>query len=321
MPRARRLIQHVLQLAYAVQTLLGDATHGLLLGLRSRAVLAAEILFLRKQLALYEERQVKPRHATNAIRCALVWLSSWFDWRPALRIVTPETFTRWHRQGFRLWWRRTSTPGRPPLPKDVQVLIRRMARDNPTWGQERIANELLLKLGLHVSPRTVRKYMPKHCVGGTGTRLQSQRWLTFLRNHAQGIVACDFCVAATATFRSKEVDQSVRHMGLHVIKTPVRTPLANAICERVIGTMRRECLDCMIPLNTRHLYSILKEWVTHYNEGRPHMSLGPGISQPISDVPVHRQAHRHRIAAAQRIVVRPVVSGLHHEYQLEKWAA
>jgi hypothetical protein len=82
--------------------------------------------------------------------------------------VKPETFTHWHRQGFRLFWRWKSKPGRSALPKDLQALIRRMAQENPTWGQERIANELLLKLSLRVSPRTVRKYMPSHCVRGPG---------------------------------------------------------------------------------------------------------------------------------------------------------
>ena len=76
-----------------------------------------------------------------------------------------------------------------------------MALENPTWRQERIANELLLKLGLRVSPRTVRKYMPSHCVGGPGKRCSSQRWSTFVRNQAKGIVAYDFCVAVTAAFR------------------------------------------------------------------------------------------------------------------------
>jgi transposase InsO family protein len=217
--------------------------------------------------------------------------------------------------------------------------------------------------------------MPNHCVGGPGKRCPSQRWSTFIRNQTKGILACDFCVTVTATFRilyvfvviehasrrlihinvtahptaqwtlqqfreaipadhtyrllihdrdsifSKEVDQGVRNMGLRVIKTPVRTPVANAICERVIGTMRRECLDFVLPLNKRHLYSILKAWVTHYNEGRPHMSLGPGIPQPIRDVSVHRQAHRHRMAAGQHVVARSVLGGLHHEYRLERCAA
>jgi len=94
-----------------------------------------------------------------------------------------------------------------------------MAQENPTWGQERIANELLLKLGLRVSPRTVRKYMPSHCVGGSGKRGQSQRWLTFIRNHAKGIVACDFCVVVTATFRILYVFVVIEHTSrrlLHV---------------------------------------------------------------------------------------------------------
>jgi hypothetical protein len=108
---------------------------------------------------------------------------------------------RWHRQGFRLFWRWTSRPGRPRIPVELQALIRQMARDNPTRGQERIANELLLKLGLRVSPRTVRKYMPKPLDPEQGRPARSQGWLTFVRNHAKGIVACDFCVAITATFR------------------------------------------------------------------------------------------------------------------------
>ena len=148
--------------------LLLDATRLLVLCLRPAPVLAAENLFLRKQLAQYQERQVKPRRANDATRIVLVWLSRFFDWRAALVIVQPATLIRWHRQGFRLFWRWKSTPGRPSLPRGLQALIRRMALENPTWGQERIANELLLKLGLRVSPRTVRKYMPGHCVGGPG---------------------------------------------------------------------------------------------------------------------------------------------------------
>ena len=111
--------------------------------LRPAPVLAAENLFLRKQLALYQERHVKPARATNATRLALVWLGRWFDWRQALVIVQPATLLRWHRQGFRLFWRWKSRRGRPPIPADLQALIRQMARENPTWGQERIANELL----------------------------------------------------------------------------------------------------------------------------------------------------------------------------------
>ncbi len=150
--------------------LLADTMRFLQLCLRPSPALAAENLFLRKQLALYQERHVKPRRATNATRLTLVWLARWFDWRQALVIVQPATFIRWHRQGFRLFWRWKSRPGRPPIPPDLQALIRRMARENPSWGEERIANELLLKLGLRVSPRTIRKYLPKRLNPGRGKR-------------------------------------------------------------------------------------------------------------------------------------------------------
>jgi transposase InsO family protein len=352
-----------------------DAGRFLRLWLRSPAQLAAENLFLRKQLALYQERHVKPRRATNTTRFALVWLGQWFDWRQALSVVKPATFTRWHRQGFRLFWRWKSRPGRPRIPGDFQALIRRMACENPTWGQERIANELLLKLGLRVSPRTVRKYMPKHLDPGRGKRTTSQHWRTFVWNHAQAIVACDFCVVVTATFRllyvfvimehatrrilhvnvtahptaqwtlqqlreaiptdhmyrfiihdrdsifSQHLDQNLRNLGLRALKTPPQCPQANAYCERLLGTLRRECLDFIIPLTETHVRRILHAWVPHYNRGRPHMSLGPGIPQPPAALPVLPQAHRHRLPPYMRVGARSLLGGLHHEYRLEEKAA
>src|SRR6266478_4098886 len=132
--------------------ILGDLVHFLCLGLRSRASLAAENLFLRKQLAFYQERTVKPRRADNPTRLTLVLLSRWFDWRDALTVARPTTFIAWHRKGFRLFWRWKSAAGRRPIPVELQRLIRRMAGENPSWGEERIANELLLKLCLRVSP-------------------------------------------------------------------------------------------------------------------------------------------------------------------------
>jgi putative transposase len=121
---------------------------------RLRFLRTTEVLFLRRELALYRERGVKPRRVDAATRVTLAFLSRWFDWRSALVIVRPETLIGWHRAGFRLWWRWKCRSGRPPIPKELRELIRRMARENPAWGQERIANELLLKLGLQVSPRT-----------------------------------------------------------------------------------------------------------------------------------------------------------------------
>jgi putative transposase len=117
--------------------------------------------FYVAELALYRERGVTPKRVDAATRVTLTFLSRWFEWRSALVIVRPETLIGWHRAGFRLWWRWKSRSGRPPIPTELRELIRRLARENPGWGQQRITNKLLLKLGLQVSPRTVGKYMPR----------------------------------------------------------------------------------------------------------------------------------------------------------------
>ncbi len=127
--------------------ILGDLLHFLRLGLRSRASLAAANLFLRKQLAFFQERKVKPRRAENPTRLTLVLLSRWFNWQDALIVVRPRTLIAWHRKGLRLIWRWKSEAGRRPIPVELQRLIQRMASENASWGEERIANELLLKLG------------------------------------------------------------------------------------------------------------------------------------------------------------------------------
>ena len=152
---------------------------------RSRGKLAAETLFLRKQLAFSKERGIKPGRIDSEGRFTLVALSRFFEWKDALAIVRPKTLIRWHREGFRMFWRWKSKMGRPAIPEELITLNRRMARENPLWGEERIANELLLKLGIRVSPRTVRKYMPKESSRGPHF---DQRWSTFLRNHAGAII-------------------------------------------------------------------------------------------------------------------------------------
>jgi putative transposase len=111
MMRLPRKLRNPVQLAGTLLTRLVEFLSFFSLCLRSPAALAAENLFLRKQLSLYQERHVKPRRATRAIRCTLVWLARWFDWRQALVIVQPATLVRWHRQGFRLFWRWRSRPG------------------------------------------------------------------------------------------------------------------------------------------------------------------------------------------------------------------
>ncbi len=120
---------------------------------------------------------------------------------------------------------------------------------------------------------------------------------------------------------SEQVDEAVEGLGLQALRTPVRAPQANAYCERLIGTTRRECLDYMIPLSEKHLQKILREWVAHYNHGRPHSSLGPGLPIPAPPLPVPPQSSRHQLPQGWRIVAKSVLGGLHHEYRLEKTAA
>lgn len=354
--------------ARIVLQLLADAVGLALLSARPRRSLEAENLVLRRQLALFKERGVKPRRIDAATRASLALLSRLCDWRSCLMVVRPETVVRWHRAGWRLLWRYKSRPGRPPIPLELRRLIRRMAVENPLWGEERIANELLVKLGIRVSPRTAGKYMPKR---PPGQPRGDQRWSTFLLTHAKAILACDFFVTVTATFRilyvfvviehgtrrlahvsvtahpsadwtlqqlreavgeegghqylihdrdrifAKHLDDSIRALGLNVLRSPVASPKANAICERVIGTIRRECLDWMIPLSEAHLRSILKSWVEHYNRGRPHSMLGPGVPDPPRGVVVvPKSESRHRLAAGALVLAKSVLGGLHHEYSL-----
>lgn len=210
--------------------------------------------------------------------------------------------------------------------------------------------------------------MPKRPVG---CPRGDQRWSTFLRNHAQAVIACDFFVAVTATFRllyvfvvihhrsrrllhfnvtkhptsawtlqqlreavgyegchrylihdrdstfARGLDESVAKLGLTVLQSPPQSPMANATCERVIGTIRREYPDWLIPLSESHLHSILKSWRSHYNQGRPHMSLGPGVPDPPA---TPRLPPRENVGPSlgERLVVRarPVSGGLHHECSL-----
>jgi putative transposase len=365
-----KALNHILNV---LLDLLLDALRLLSLTVRSGVELRAENLFLRKQLAFYAERKIKARRVNDGARLLFVFLSKLFDWKNALVIVKPETLIHWHRKGFRLFWRwKSKRRGRPRLSIEIQKLILKMAEENITWGEERIAAELLLKIGIRVSPRTVRRYMPHNPIARK--QMNSQRWMTFVRNHAKAILACDFFIAATASFQilyvlvimeigtrrivhfnvtdhltsewtlqqfregvqeetdmrflihdrdciySADLDLSIESTGIKILKTPVRAPTANAFCERLIGTFRRECLNFMIPLSDKHLRRILKEWSTHYNKGRPHSSLGPGIPDAVG-IAVNPEAPRHQIPKDQNIVSKPILGGLHHEYRLEKAAA
>ena len=114
---------------------------------------------------------------------------------------------------------------------------------------------------------------------------------------------------------ARHLDDSIRAMGLEVLRSPLATPKANAICER--GTMRRECLDWLIPMSEAHLRSMLKEWVTHYNGGRPHSALGPGVPDPPHCPALPKAESRHRLAAGRCVLARSVLGGLHHEYSIQ----
>ena len=231
-----------------------------------------------------------------------------------------------------------------------------MAAENPLWGQERIADELLVKLGIRVSPRTVGKYMPKR---PRGQPRGEQRWSTFLKNHATAILACDFFVAVTATFRmlyvfvviehgtrrlthinvttnptadwtlqqlrevvgngggcrylihdrdrifARHLDASISALGVEVLRSPVASPQANPFVERLIGTLRRDCLDHVIALNERHLRRVIGWYLNYYHDWRTHLSLS-------MDAPNPRVAHP---PDRGRVVAFPEVGGLHHHYE------
>jgi len=354
--------------ARAIIGLLADVVRLGVLFFRSSSSIRAENLVLRRQLARFIERGIKPRRVDHTTRVSLALFTRLCNWREAVMNVRPSTIVRWHRLGWRILWRLKCRAGRRPIPLELRMLIRRMARENALWGQERIANELLLKLGIRVSPRTVAKYMPKRPpVQPRG----DQRWSTFLVNHAKAIIACDFFIVVTATFRvlyvfvvieharrrlahvnvtasptadwtlqqlrevvgdegvhrylihdrdrifAKRLDESIKALGIAVLRSPIGSPKANAICERVIGTIRRECLDWLIPISEGHLRAILKDWVEHYNRGRPHSALGPGVPDPPVELAlVPKSRSRHRLAAGALVLARSVLGGLHHEYAL-----
>jgi hypothetical protein len=163
---------------------------------KSRRRLEAENLFLRHQLNI-ALRRVPPRlrlHGSD--RALLVWMMRiWPTLRDVSQVVKPETIFRWHRCGFKAFWRWKSRnrAGRPKVDRELRDLIRRMASENPLWGAPRIHGELLM-LGFEIAQSTVSKYMMR------GRRPPSQSWKTFLENHAEAIAAVDMCVVPTLTF-------------------------------------------------------------------------------------------------------------------------
>jgi putative transposase len=331
---------------------------------RSRPDLLAENALLRQQLIVLARTAKRPR-LTRADRPLLVLLASRARARRrALLIVQPETLLRWHREGFRLFWRRRSAPRpRPPrVAPETIALIRRMARENRLRGAERIQGELL-KLGIPISKRTIQTYLR----AARPPRPSGQSWATFLRNHAGDTWACDFpqltdvLVRPVVAFFIVELgSRRVVHVGvtrsptgawaaqhlreatpegraprslihdhdatygpecdrlaaastIEAIRTPIRAPQANAVCERFLGSVRRECVDHMLILGERQFRRVLAAYVAHFNEGRPHQGIGQRIptSGAAAPPPSTRDIRHGAIGL-------PILGGPHHEY---RWAA
>ena len=319
---------------------------------RSRAALEAEVLVLRQQIIVL--RRGKPARLSfrTVDRIVLSWVCRLVpSVSVALAIVQPDTVIRWHRAGFRLFWRWKSRRrlGRPAVSAEIRQLIREMSLANPLWGAPRIHGELL-KLGIDVGQTSVAKYMARR------RGPPSQGWKTFLRNHADGIAAMDLFVVPTIAFRLlygllilghgrrqilwlgvtahptaewianqltaacgweqlpryliRDRDacyggifvRRVRSLGIRDHPTSARSPWQNGYAERLIGSVRRECLDHILVVGEQHLRHILMCYVEYYNSVRTHLSLG-------KDAPARRV-----IQHAGCIQMRPVLGGLHHHY-------
>ena len=318
-----------------------------------RATLAAEILALRHQLGVLQ-RSVKRPRLRQRDRILWVWLSRfWASWRSSLMIVQPDTVVRWHQQGFRLYWRWKSRgkPGRPKIDPEIRRLIRRMCRENSTWGAPRIHSELAL-LGYVVAETTVAEYMIRH------RKPPSQTWRTFLENHIGDIAAIDFFVVPTVRFQllycfivlrhdrrrivhfnvtahptarwtgqqivnafpydeaprfmirdrdgiyGLDFSERVRHMGIEEVIIAPRSPWQNPFAERVVGSIRRECLDHLIVFSESHLIRILTSYFAYYHEARTHLSLD-------RNAPIPREIE---LPSQGRVIAIPQVGGLHHRY-------
>ena len=302
---------------------------------RDRRALALENIASRHQVEVLTRSPRRP-DLRPADRLLWSWLSrTWPDWRRHVVIVQPDTVVRWHRTAWRRYWRWTSRGGkrgRPRIEAELAALIRRMSRENPRWGHMRVLGELRT-LGYRVSLQTVRRYRQDV------PRDPASSWRTFLENHRPQIWAADFFTVHTLGFQTLYVFFFIAHdrrtvMHVHVTAHPtaawVWRQLINAtpwgrgprylirdrdrsygggsIAERLIGTLRRECLDHVIIVNERHVRHVLRDFIRHDNAARPHQAL---------DLQVPEAQPRASPAASRRIVSRPVLGGLMHEYEWE----
>jgi transposase InsO family protein len=319
---------------------------------KSKSRLEAENAVLRHQLIVLRRKVQGRVRLTNNDRWFFIQLYRWFpSILQVLTIFRPETLVRWHRAGFRCYWRwkSRSRGGRPQIETDLRALIRQMSMENPLWGAPRIHGELL-KLGFEVAQSSVAKYMAKRH-GSPG-----QGWRTFLRNHAPDIAAMDLFIVPTIGFdllyafvivrldrrnlvcinvttnptaewiarqlteafpwdeaprcliRDRDriygavVKCRLRAMGIRDKPTAPASPWQNGFAERLIGSIRRECVDHFIVLGEAHLRRILRAYVRYYNDVRTHRSLN-------KDAPVSRPIQR-----VGSINSRAILGGLHHHY-------
>jgi transposase InsO family protein len=319
----------------------------------SRATIVAENLALRHQLGVVQRSVRRPR-LRRRDRILWVLLSRlWPDWRDSLAIVKPATVIRWHRDGFKPYrrWKSRGKPGRPKIDAEIRSLIRRICRDNATWGAPRIHSELKW-LGYEVDESTVAKYMIRQ------RKPPSQNWRTFLENQVRDIVAIDFFVVPTVRFQllyclvvlrherrrvvhfnvtahptarwtaqqivaafpfdeaprfvirdrdglyGHDFCERVRHMGIEEVITAPRSPWQNPFAERVIGSIRRECLDHVVVFSEAHLRRILTSYFAYYHKSRTHLSLGRNAPVPRDMEPPGRG----------KVIAIPQVGGLHHRY-------
>src|SRR5438552_6761297 len=201
------------------------------------AAVSLENVALRSQLAVLQRSVARPKECR---RDRLFWVCLsrlWTGWRSSLLILQPATVLAWHRQGFRLYWRwksRTRAAGRPPIDREIRDLIRRMARENPTWGRRRIQAELRF-LGYDVAELTIAKYMRRR------SPRPSPTWRTFLETHLREIAAVDFFVVPTLTFRLLFAFLVLRHDRRHLVHINVTThPTATLTARQVIDVFPYE---------------------------------------------------------------------------------
>jgi putative transposase len=198
---------------------------------RSRASLELELVALRHQLSVLRRQRTRRHRIDSADRLLWVWLYRvWPRGLDGLVIAKPATVVKWHRKGFRIYWRwRSRCPGRPKTSAEIRALIRRMSRANPPWRAPRIHGELL-KLGIEVSQTTVGRHLPRH------RNAPSSTWRSFLRNHMTAIAAVDMFAVATATFKLLYAVIVLNHQRRRVIhfdvtQNPTQVWLARQITE------------------------------------------------------------------------------------------